>query len=192
MNDLRQRLQHWWPPLVLVALSITFQGLGWMESLRYERALLGSEPWRLVSGHLIHLGWNHLLLNLAGLLLIWGLFGQAMRPWVWGAAVVACALTVSGGLYLRDPTLDWYVGLSGVLHGLLLLGALAALRRERPMALLLLAMVVAKLLWEQLGGASSATAELVGGAVIVNAHLYGALGGLLCAPLLRLRQAPPQ
>ncbi len=188
MNEHKQLLAHWWPPLMVALLSVVAQGLDWVEAWRYERTLLGSEPWRLVSGHLVHLGWNHLVLNLTALLVLWALFGGAMRAWAWGVTFIGCALVISGGLYLRDSTLVWYVGLSGVLHGLLVVGALANLPNDRYRSLLLLALVVAKLAWEQSSGSDSGTAELVGGAVIINAHLYGALGGLACAPLARLKR----
>lgn len=182
-------MTRWRLPLLLALLCIALQGLGWGEALRYERALVGSEPWRLLGAHLVHLGWEHLLLNLAALALIWALFGAALRPWAWAAAFVWCALVVSGGLYWRDPALAWYVGLSGVLHGLLVCGALAGWRREPRTSLILLIGLGAKLAWEQLAGADIGTEALVGGAVIVNAHLYGALGGGLCALAgLRRRQ----
>jgi rhomboid family GlyGly-CTERM serine protease len=187
MKRLAGLISYWWPPLVVAVVCASAQGLGWGEALRYEQALIGAEPWRLLSGHLVHLGWMHLGLNLAGLALIWALVGHALRSWAWGVAFALSALTVGGGLYLHDTGLAWYVGLSGVLHGLLVFGAVAGLHTERRMALTLLVGVAAKLAWEQLSGGDVGTAELVGGAVIVNAHLYGALGGLAAVPLLLLR-----
>lgn len=184
MNKYSDSIKRWWPPLLLAAVCLLVQALDWVDALRYERSLLAAEPWRLFTAHVVHLGWVHLVLNLAGLLLIWALFGRALRPWAWGAALLVCALAVSLGLWWRDTDLAWYVGLSGVLHGLLVLGALASLPTERRMALLVLVGVAAKLAWEQYSGGDTGTAALVGGAVIVNAHLYGALGGLLSVPLL--------
>ncbi len=187
-------MAHWRLPLLLALLCVALQGLGWDEALRYERALLGSEPWRLLGAHLVHLGWTHLLLNLAALALIWALCGHALPVPAWGPVLALCALAVSLGLYLRDVEVGWYVGLSGVLHGLLVCGALAGWRREPRTSLVLLIGTGAKLAWEQLAGTAIGTQALVGGAVIVNAHLYGALGGGLGALLLdlgrRWRQRP--
>lgn len=179
-----QRYTHYWPPLSLAVLCVLAQGLGWVEPLRFDRALIDDEPWRLLTAHVVHLGWMHLALNLAGLGLIWVLFGRRLAPWAWGVGLAVCAMAVGLGLWWRDTDLAWYVGLSGMLHGLLVLGTLAALKAERRTALLVLAGIALKLAWEQHSGGDSGTAALVGGAVIVNAHLYGALGGLLCAPLL--------
>lgn len=190
----KQAIAHWLLPLGVAIICVILQMAGATEALRFERALLAAEPWRLLSGHLVHLGWTHLALNLAGLALIWALVGRRLQGWAWCVALVVCALVISIMLYLRDADLTWYVGLSGVLHGLLVLGALASLSGERRFALLLLVAVAGKLAWEQVTGSDSGTALLVGGAVIVNAHLYGALAGLACAPLAWLgrgKKMPP-
>lgn len=184
MNGRNAILRQWWPPLLVAGVCIAAQALGWTGVLRFERGLIAAEPWRLLGAHFVHLGWMHLALNLGGLALMWALFGRGLRPSAWAGALLLCALAVGGGLYLRDTTLAWYVGLSGVLHGLLVVGAVAALRTELRSALLLLLAVGAKLAWEQFTGADTGTAQLVGGDVVVNAHLYGALGGLLCVPLV--------
>jgi hypothetical protein len=71
------------------------------------------------------------------------------------------------------------VGLSGVLHGLLVAGLLHGLMtpRRRESAVVL-ALVFAKLAYEQLAGPLPGSAATAGGAVIVDAHLYGAIAGL--------------
>ena len=74
-------------------------------------------------------------------------------------------------MWLFSPEVIWYVGLSGILHGLL-----AAIAWQRYPILLVLLMV--KLGLEQLYGGLPATANLTGGAVIVDAHLYGAVIGI--------------
>lgn len=177
--------------LALLSLAIALAGDAAAELLRYERArLVAGEWWRLLSGHLVHLGWSHLVLNLAGLALIWGLFRQALATAAWWWIALASALAVSAGLYLFEPDLVWYVGLSGVLHGLFVAGLLAALQRERWWGdALLLAVVAAKLGWEQSYGALPGTGAMAGGDVIVDAHLYGAVGGVL-AVLPRLLRRP--
>lgn len=178
-------LRQWKLPLLLGAVSAFVQWMGWAAALHYERTLVVVEPWRLVTAHIVHLGWAHLLLNLAGLALIWAWCGQALRAGPWMAILLVCAIAIGGGLYVLDTALGWYVGLSGVLHGMLAAGVVAMLQSARGAALLVLVGVAAKLAWEQLSGTEPATAQLVGGAVIINAHLYGALAGLLCALILR-------
>jgi rhomboid family GlyGly-CTERM serine protease len=169
-----------WPCLVLLVPAglIQLAGLPVTELLRYEReAIAAGELWRLLTAHLVHLGPMHLALNaLAFWLIVVGLQTVPVRPGRLLVYVVVLMLAVSLGLYTFSPELEWYVGLSGVLHGLALLLAffvLKALGRAVFIAALLL-----KVGWEQYTGADLATSELIGGAVIVDAHLYGLIGGV--------------
>jgi rhomboid family GlyGly-CTERM serine protease len=152
------------------------------DALRYERErILNGELHRLVSAHFLHMSGLHLALNLAGLGLVWWLVGRYAPLRAWLLIVAASMLAVGLGLLAFAPELAWYVGLSGMLHGLLLAGALLAGRAGLP----LVALVVIKLGWEQLAGAG--TSAWLGGPVVVDAHLYGAIGGALAALGLRAR-----
>ena len=174
-------------PLALTLLSTLFALFGEVAThwLRYDRtAILDGEWWRLISGNLVHLGWTHLLLNLAGLILVWLLFHHTLNTRNWIVVTLSSALAVGGGLLLFDPDLQWYVGLSGALHGLFAAGIVAALFSGKRAEWLLLILFVAKLTWEQTVGSLPGTAELAGGPVIVDAHLYGAIGGAISTLLL--------
>lgn len=183
-------------PLLLAGLSLAIALAGQHAgvTLRYERAaIVDGQAWRLATGHLVHLGWSHLALNLAGLALIWGLFQRQLTTLEWWWAGWMSTVTVSAGLFVFDADLVWYVGLSGVLHGLFIAGLLLAIRRDFWWGdVALLVIVLGKLVWEQLHGALPGTTEMAGGNVIVAAHLYGAVGGALAAlPLLfRKHDAP--
>jgi rhomboid family GlyGly-CTERM serine protease len=172
--------------LAVITLAAMIGGLDALFWLRYERAdILGGQVWRLLTGHLIHLGWAHLLLNLAGLAMLWIIFGRLLSFTRWAVALTCCALGVSLGLLLFHPELHWYVGMSGMLHGMFVIGAVAGIRSGYRAEWLLLGLLALKLIWEQISGATPATAELVGGAVIVDAHLYGAITGLAVALVMR-------
>jgi rhomboid family GlyGly-CTERM serine protease len=176
------RLRAWALPIALSLLMVVLEIVDLAGPLRYLReAILTGQYWRIVTGHLVHLGWAHLLLNLAGLALVWLLFGPLLRTSTWLATAALSAVTASLGLLWLDPQLTWYAGFSGVLHGLFVAGTLAAWRRGDRGALLLLAALAAKLVWEQWQGAAPGSVALIGGAVVVDAHLYGAVGGLLGA-----------
>lgn len=198
MGEAKRRvlgLREWFLPcaLALIALMVAIAGDTAAEQLRYEReAILQGELWRLLSGHLAHLGWSHLFLNLAGLGLLWVLLGQAFNPLGWLALLLISSFTISFGLLVLNPLLHWYVGLSGLLHTILLAGAVAlTAQREREGAVLLL-LAVAKLAWEQLVGPLPGSEETAGGTVVVDAHLYGAIAGgvlaLVVAMLAPLRR----
>jgi len=73
--------------------SLLFQVAGLQNTLRFSRNdIFAGEWWRLLTGNLVHLGYSHLLLNLAGLAVIVFLLAPAMssRHWLlcWGWAVV--------------------------------------------------------------------------------------------------------
>ncbi|MFE8071216.1 rhombosortase [Marinobacteraceae bacterium S3BR75-40.1] len=177
-KTLSPSLHRWLLPLVLSLLAVLLQMSPWLDLLRYQRsAVEAGEWWRLLTAHGVHLGYWHLLLNLLGLWLVWELVGEALSNVRWLLTLAIVALGTSVGLYLGHPQLQWYVGLSGVLHGLLVAGALGMLSRQPVLALALLGIVTVKVGLEMLGIADSGVAELIGGRVIYAAHLYGAVSG---------------
>lgn len=175
----------------LLLLAAMLQAMGLAPALRYSRdAIAGGEIWRLITGHLLHLGPVHFALNALGTILVTALIGSHLRVAAWTRVWLLCALTVSGGLWYLRPEIGWYVGLSGVLHGLIVAGAIAGLGdyRERLFAAAVLVAIAGKLGWEQWSGAMPGTAALTGGSVITAAHLYGAAGGLLSGVIVLVRR----
>lgn len=176
MNKLLNRLNDWLFPtaLLLIIATIPLMGDHISSLLSFQRtSIIDSEYWRLITANFIHLNDNHLYLNGAGLLLIWLLVGDKFKAIEWLFLTALLALTVSIGLFIFNPDLQHYVGLSGVLHGLLVAGALKYYDSYEEMVLL--ALVVVKLLYEQAYGPLSGSEELINGSVIVDAHLYGAI-----------------
>lgn len=175
--------------LFVVLVSIGFFGDTARSALRYERAaILAGEYWRLISGHFVHGTSQHLILNVAGLALIAALFPRdyTLREWLWVLMLSVAAIDI--GFVFYEPQLQWYVGFSGVLHGALAAGALAWWRSETStQALALSTILVGKLVWEQWQGALPLSGELP---VVVDAHLYGALGGALAASTLWATRQP--
>lgn len=156
---------------------------------RFDRAALeAGEVWRLVTGHGVHLGWSHTLLNVGALAAVTALFADVMSRRDWAATLVLSIAAIDAGLYWLEPALDWYVGLSGVLHGLVLTGAFRLLSRQRKLALGVLAGLVAKLALEALFGASPWAAVSVEGPVVVAAHLYGTAGAAVYIAAIGVRR----
>ncbi len=179
--------------LVLGALILLLAGDTGREWLRFDRSgIAAGELWRLLTGHLVHLGVSHTVLNLAGLVLVWFLVGRAYtwKQWLWIMAGSIAAIDL--GLWFGAPSLEWYVGLSGLLHGMLAAGIVAGLAARSGEAAILAVVVAGKLAWEQLAGPLPGSEGTSGGAVIVDAHLYGVIGGVLvAAALIRAgRRAP--
>jgi rhomboid family GlyGly-CTERM serine protease len=170
----------------LLILGLQAGGQDLRLLLQYDRAGLQMGEWyRLLSGHWVHLDWRHAWLNVTGLWLLVlleaglaGMRSQLLR------CLLLC-LAVSAGLYAFNPELDWYVGLSGVLHGLFVIALTHLLYRQRdPVALVVLMALIGKLAWEHYHGAL--TQNLLQAPVIVAAHGYGALAGLIYAVCTQL------
>src|SRR6185437_9867985 len=176
--------------LVLVALilGLTLTGQSGRLALRYERdGLVAHQWWRLLSAHLVHLSVWHALLNVLALVLLWLLFARAYPPrrWLW---IVALSVTmIDAGLWFLRPSVMWYLGASGVLHGVLAAGACGMYRRGEEMGALLLLVLVVKLLYEQQAGSSLFLHALP---LVTDAHVFGALGGLIGAFVPRLAARP--
>lgn len=179
------RSPNFWLVIGVAASAVALQAAGLDTVLRFDReGIARGAWWLLITANLVHLGWSHVWLNLAGLGLIALLLGDRYPWWQWLLVGVASGLAVTLGLWCCSPEWRWYVGLSGALHGLFVAGAIGLLRGERNFALALLAGVAVKLAYEQAVGPSPGTAELAGGPVVVDAHLFGALGGAVAAALL--------
>lgn len=168
--------------LALALLMIALEVLGdpLRHALAFDRAALAAgQLWRAISAHLVHLGPYHLMLNLLGLLALLLLCPEPLRTREWLRRVLWLSLATSAALYGFVPTLTRYVGLSGVLHGLFLLGlAPQALRGER-IAQVCLLFLFGKLLWERLVGVPLAHEAAIGGHVVTQAHMFGTLAALV-------------
>jgi rhomboid family GlyGly-CTERM serine protease len=177
--------------LVLVALAAMLAlPCLWNESLlpllRYDRAgLAAGQYWRLIGAHFVHLDGEHLLLNIAGLTLLWALFARTLGTAGWLAATLCGIASIDAGLWWFSPQVGWYVGASGVLHAIVAAGALRMLQDRDPVAWPTLLLLVGKLGWEQATGAMPFAGATP---VVVDSHFYGALGGVVAIGILTLRR----
>jgi len=169
--------------VVLAAILIEIFHFG--GPLRYERgAILHGEVWRLITGNLVHANWRHLTADMTGLVLWTALAGylESVRSYL--ILLLGSAIAVGLGLLLFDPHVHWYVGISGVLHALFAASAVRLILRGEWLAGLgLTAALALKLAWEQRYG-DLGTAKMLGIPVLVDAHLYGAVAGLVITVLL--------
>lgn len=177
------------PHLALVGLALcaaslyaTLRTIAGDRAALYERqAVLAGEGWRLLSAHLAHAGLAHWALNMAGLTLILAIYQRVATAGSLAVATVVLMLWVGACLMLLQPDLDWYLGFSGVLHGVFAFYALRAALAGERVQIVALGLLGMKLAYEQFLGAPPATQALIGVPVVTGAHLYGALGGMLLA-----------
>jgi len=172
-----------WATLALLLLALLATGLSanpqWLQRFAFHPATALSHPWwQWLSGHLLHITPLHLLANLLALLLLALWAWQRQRLATVAPVLLVSALAVDCGLVALGPHLDWYVGLSGALHGVFAWLALqppgGSGRWPAVPALWLLG--VLKLLFDQNAGL-----PWNGFQPVPQAHVYGFVGGTLAA-----------
>lgn len=145
----------------------------------YDRqAIHDHQYWRLLTGHLFHTNVAHLILNLAATALLWALHGQFYTTINYAYLFILSSLFISVLLYLFDPNMAQYVGLSGVLHAFFVWGAMKDIEHQDKTGFLLLIGVIVKVTHEQIYGANQDVINLIDANVAINAHLWGSVAGL--------------
>ena len=166
--------------LMLFLVSFLLQALGLVEASRFDRDLVErGDIWLLLTGHIVHLNWSHWLLNMAGLAIVAFFFSPHASFKQWLSVVIVSACVIAAGIWWWLTDIQSYVGLSGVLHGLFLYGALREIRFYPTSGYVLLIVLIAKLAWEFFNGALPGSEDMAGGRVLTEAHLLGAVGGVM-------------
>lgn len=177
--------------LIAILMLSIFQPLSgdWL-SLDQSKVKIGHEWWRLITGHLVHLSWNHTLLNCAGLTLIAVIFtpttGSSIPSIATSKMVIIfyllSSIITSVCLLTFEPNIQNYFGLSGLLYGLIIFYFICDIKENTIFSIAALIMIISKIFWDQIhSGNDHLTAELIGGPVAASAHLYGGIGGFISA-----------
>jgi rhomboid family GlyGly-CTERM serine protease len=164
--------------IAFLALNVVFAEH--FDLLNYHRSSIdGGQWWRIITGHLLHTNFIHLAVNLIGLVLLWLLHGDYVtgRRFLWHFLFLS--LGISFAIMYLSPNIQWYVGLSGVLHGFFVWGAMLDVYYKRKSGYLLLIGIVIKLVDEQFFADQSFMSGLIEASVAIDAHLYGAVLGLV-------------
>lgn len=179
-----------WAGLAAVCLSIatataivSFASAPLAAALEFDRdAILAGEAWRLVTGHLTHWSWEHVFWDLALFVALAGVALRA-RPRATLLTLLISPLWISAGLWLWQPELVLYRGLSGVDSALFALVCVSLLGRCETSALRVLAAALAfgfmcKLGFEfRAGETLFVDASRAGFVAVPLAHLLGAVLG---------------
>lgn len=169
----------------LAQLSLML-GVDWMQ---YSRAdISDGQWWRFFTGNIVHLTWRHLAMNALALTAIIVLYPKCLKPMAMALVLVMSGCLVTFGMWIFSPDIQWYVGLSGSLHGLLVtLIIVDYVSQKHWLNILLLAALIVKLVWEGVMGPLPGSESAAGGPVVVQAHLYGFIGGLLISTYMFIK-----
>tara|TARA_R110001592_G_scaffold232793_7_gene490253 strand:+ start:2890 stop:3477 length:588 start_codon:yes stop_codon:yes gene_type:complete len=154
----------------------------------YHSAIENGQWWRLLTAHICHTNGYHLLLNGIGLLVVVSLF---LNTFINNALLLISlfsGLFISLCLFWFEPSVQQYVGLSGVLHALFAFGVCDELKKQDKWGIIIGLGFVIKIAFEQFNGPSPITESLIGATVLINAHLYGAIAGVVYFLLIQLWQ----
>lgn len=142
--------------------------------------ILQGQYWRLYTGHFAHLNFSHGLMNVLGFWACCYFFADVYRLRHFGVWLLFGAPLISLAMLWFDPPLYYYVGLSGLLYGWLMFAIIAGFRTQPWLHGLGLGVLVGRVIWEQTPSYDTGyLLESIGGLVYVNAHLYGAILGLV-------------
>lgn len=115
----------------VIFLSVTAYAVPELSAfLIYDReAILAGEVWRLLSAHLVHFSTEHLVYDL----LAFGIAGWIIESRGYRFFELLCflmALFISIALFIAEPQMSYYGGLSGVACGAIVYFALFGLRES--------------------------------------------------------------
>ncbi len=178
----RLRLSRSWATLVVAAAVIIAHVVPALGALwLYRRTDIASgQLWRLWTGHLVHFGWRHLAADLV-VFVAAGAWLESFAPRTTRLFLALAPVAISALLYVADPQLSFYGGLSGVAVGLLTLLAFVQLRRDRAAQPWLWPAVLA-LVALKIGYEAVAAAPLVSDlGPDIKVSTLAHLGGIACA-----------
>jgi len=194
----RLRIAYWLRqfslPVVITLISVIIQATPLENLLDLERSKVNSgQWWLLITGHCSHLDWTHWLVNNIALWIIWELFYRHLhrhyhliKAWI---EFLVLAVGVGLGIYWFNPEIGWYVGLSGILHGMFAIGIIREVLQKNRLSMLVAIAFIGKIVWEQTVGVTTIFLFSADD-VLVDAHLYGAVTGVaiaLCYWLLKIK-----
>lgn len=170
---------------LVATVSVLFydihHNIGVNQSLfSFDRAkIFEGEYWRLITGHFLHTNFYHYLMNIIGLVLLYMLHGEYAKPLLFICITMLLCLATSICILWFSSDIHWYVGLSGILHGIFAWGVIIDIKLGRKSGYLLLLGLMIKLIDEQFFSSSTFLSNLIEANVAVDAHLYGAIAGLM-------------
>ena len=155
------------------------------EDTKFSRdGLENGQWWRVITGNFVHINFPHLFTNLVALFAVLCLgYGRVMCS-TWVVATLFISVCVTLGVYYFVPSIKFYVGFSGALHGLLAFTAL--MQRKILVCLGILLLIIAKIAVEKYGDVSIGGHFFGEVRVVFEAHQIGFAAGCFFFFLYRI------
>lgn len=175
--------RQWWFSLIVMLLITATTWLP--ESTIDSLALIATkvdqgEWWRIITSQFVHVGFNHTLLNIVGYLIISAAFREDVSAKEEAIALLFSVIGVGLGIYWLSDDIQWYVGLSGAVYGILCHNLIIGWRRSAILSLFFTVFLIGKFIYEHLiAGPDTVTASFIGAQVAIDSHLYGAITGVV-------------
>lgn len=151
--------------------------------LDYNRELIiNGQFWRVISGNFNHTNIYHLILNISALAVISGLHYRYYSGTAYLSLILLLSAGVGIGIFWLSPSTGLYVGLSGVLHGLIIVGAVIDVTQRYYSGYILILGTIIKVINEQMFNSPIEISQLIEAKVLTEAHLYGLVTGLIISP----------
>ncbi|MCK5881605.1 MAG: rhombosortase, partial [Sinobacterium sp.] len=174
--------------LTLIATPLAFAVIcGLVQWFNYNdwasldvEATLSGQWWRIITGHLVHSGWQHYAMNMVGLGLCIAVFYKDVRGFHWPLSFLVLSLFSSIGLIIIYPSNYIYIGFSDVLHGWIMLGCIAIYKKEKKLSIAVFVLFWLKIIEENLN-LPFFTSFGVSGNVAKESHILGATAGIIYA-----------
>jgi rhomboid family GlyGly-CTERM serine protease len=179
----------WSIALTVVVVHFVPAAAQWLQ---YDRqVLLAGQWWRFLTGHLVHWNTEHLVWDLLMFVVLGYLIERQSRCRLLGL-LLGSATAISSYVWCVRPDVVTYRGLSGIdtalfvyLAAMLVVDAVQNRQLGRGLAAgMLLASLASKLFFESAtGGTLFVNSNAAGFGVLIEAHLLGALVGVLVVGL---------
>lgn len=158
--------------LLALAAGIVFATASpWLDPLGFDPAAVArGDVWRLLTGHIVHLSWPHIVANALGLgLSIAVLLELATPRAICGAALFIAAGISAVHLLVDFPSGSEFAGFSGILYGLTALAAFLLAGNDAAWAACIALALVASTAfglsgWNPWGFETATAAHVTGGA----------------------------
>ena len=167
--------------IIVLLIALTVLGPWVNNSLSWDRhGLENLQYWRLITGHFVHTNFWHGCMNAIALAMALYIFGNSFSLKHWLLAPLILCLTISLCLLIFEAWLSNYVGFSGVLYGVFAMCLIYTFRQKPLLNSFLFFGLSWKVISQQMPHFDTDyLRSTIGAAVIVEAHLYGYLGGII-------------